>query len=157
MPEVREYAVAQFQNQLDAARSSNLDEIGERRQRKASLETEVRHLASAIAESGHSKVLLELLDSKEAELQLITYSLESTGARSFESSIDEIQGFVANGLKQLRDLLRKDTTLARNEILKHTSVITMTPHYNKEHRFYIAEGNWDLLGREPILDRRRQL
>jgi hypothetical protein len=46
--------------------------------------------------------------------------------------------------------------LARNEIMKHTSIITMTPHSNKDRRFYIAEGNWDLLGREPILDQRRQ-
>jgi site-specific DNA recombinase len=155
-PEAREYAVAEFRNQLDATRSRNLDDTGERRRRKAALETEVRHLALAIAETGHSKVLLKLLDSKEAELQLITDCLESTGARSIESSVNEIQGFVANGLKQLRDLLRKDTMLARNEIMKHTSIITMTPHSNKDRRFYIAEGNWDLLGREPILDQRRQ-
>ena len=155
-PEVRDYAVAQFQNQLEAARSRQLDDMSERRQRRGSLETEVRRLASAIAESGHSKVLLELLNSKEAELQIITDSLESINTRSVESSVDEIQSFVANGLIQLRDLLRKDTTLARNEILKHTSVITMTPHSNEGRRFYVAEGNWDLLGREPILDQRRQ-
>jgi hypothetical protein len=46
----------------------------------------------------------------------------------------------------LRDQLRKDTALARTELLKHSGEITMTPHRDSAQRFYAAEGNWDLLG-----------
>jgi hypothetical protein len=42
--------------------------------------------------------------------------------------------------------LRKDTALARTELLKHSSEITMTPHRDLAQHFYVAEGNWDLLG-----------
>ena len=45
-----------------------------------------------------------------------------------------------------RHLLRKDTALARAELLKHSSEITMTPHRAPAQRFDVAEGNWDLLG-----------
>jgi len=44
------------------------------------------------------------------------------------------------------ELLRKDTALARAELLKHSSEITMTPHRAPAQRFDVAEGNWDLLG-----------
>ena len=40
-----------------------------------------------------------------------------------------------------------DTALARTEILKHSSEITMKPHHDRAQRFYVAEGNWDLLGK----------
>ena len=50
----------------------------------------------------------------------------------------------------MRDLLSKDTALARAELMKHTSEIRMTPHSDMRHRFYIAEGNWDLLGTDLI-------
>ena len=52
----------------------------------------------------------------------------------------------SSGLKDLRDLLRKDTALARTELLKHSSEITMTPHRDSARRFYVADGKWDLLG-----------
>jgi hypothetical protein len=52
----------------------------------------------------------------------------------------------AVAMRPLRDLLRKDTALARTELLKHSSEITMTPHRDSAQNFYVAEGNWDLLG-----------
>ena len=64
---------------------------------------------------------------------------------------------MAQGLDNLRDLLRKDTALARTELMKHTSEIRITPHSDLKHRYYVAEGNWDLLGSDPILARTRQL
>ena len=72
--------------------------------------------------------------------------LLSATSESIESRVREIRSFVTCGLNDLRDLLRKDTALARTELLKHSSEITMTPYRDSERRFYVAEGKWDLLG-----------
>ena len=145
-PEVVDYAVMEFQRQLEAALAGLSDDLAGMRQRKTRLEAEVRRLVSAIAESGHSKMLLEEIGRKEAELQGIADQLLSATPASIESRVGEIRSFVASGLNDLRDLLRKDTALARTELLKHSSEITMTPHRDQAQRFYVAEGNWDLLG-----------
>jgi site-specific DNA recombinase len=145
-PEVVDYAVTEFQRQLEAALGDLSGDLVGMRQRKTRLEAEVRRLVSAVAESGHSKSLLEEIDRKEAELQGIADGLLLATHKSIESRIGEIRTFVASGLKDLRDLLRKDTALARTELLKHSGEITMTPHRDSAVRFYVADGKWDLLG-----------
>jgi site-specific DNA recombinase len=156
-PEVMEYAIEQFRKQLDEALGSVADALAEMRQRKTRLETQVRRLVSAVAESGHSKAMLEELARKEGELQAITDQLLSASPESIESRIEEIRKFVVDGLANLRQTLSKDTALARTEVLKHTGEIRMTPQANAKGRFYTAEGNWDLLGSDSGLDRGRQL
>jgi site-specific DNA recombinase len=145
-PEVVDYAVTEFQRQLEAALGDLSGDLVGMRQRKTRLEAEVRRLVSAVAESGHSKSLLEEIDRKEAELQGIADGLLLATPKSIESRIGEIRTFVASGLKDLRDLVRKDTALARTELLKHSGEITMTPHRDSAVRFYVADGKWDLLG-----------
>lgn len=147
-PEVVDYAVSEFQRQLEAALGSLSDDLVGMRQRKSRLEAEVRRLVSAVVESGHSKSLLEEIGRKEAELQGITDGLLLATPKSIESRVGEIRSFVASGLTDLRDLLRKDTALARTELLKHSSEITMTPNGDPGQRFYVADGNWDLLGKD---------
>lgn len=153
-PEVIDYAVMEFQRQLEAALGSLSDDLAEMRQRKTRLEAEVRRLVAAIAESGHSKSLLEEIARKEAELQGITDSLLSATPKSIESRIDEIRNFVRSSLGNLRELLRKDPAAAREELLKHSSEITMTPCQDSAKRFYAADGNWDLLGKAWSKDAR---
>ena len=81
-------------------------------------------------------------------VQGITGGLLLATPKSIESRIGGIRSFVARGFKDLRDLLRTDTALARTELLKHSSEITMTPHREPARRFYVADGKWDLLGRD---------
>jgi ABC-type hemin transport system ATPase subunit len=113
------------------------------RQRKKRLESQVRRLVSAVAESGHSPAILGELGRKEAELQAITGQLLSASPDSIELRIDEIRKFVTNRLANVLDVLRNDSALARTEILKHRKEITMTPQRNGQKPFYAAEGNWD--------------
>src|SRR5438067_1025295 len=68
----------------------------------------------------------------------------------------EIRTLVMDGIQNLSALLREDTALARAELLKHSGEIAMIPHRNEKHRFYVAQGNWNLLGRDPVVDRGRQ-
>jgi hypothetical protein len=82
----------------------------------------------------------------KAELQAITGQLLSASPDSVESRIEEIRKFVARRLNNILDVLRKDTGLARAEILKHTREIKMTPQPATDMPYYVAEGNWDLIG-----------
>ena len=92
----------EFHRQLVAAVGSLPDELGGMRQRKTRLEAEVRRLVSAVAESGHSKSLLEEIGRKEAELERITDGLFLATPKSIESRVGDIRRFVASGLKDLR-------------------------------------------------------
>jgi len=105
-----------------------------------SLELEVRRLVSAVAESGHSKSILEEIGRKEAELRGVGDRLLSAAPESIESRVGEIRNYVKSGLSDLREPLRKDTALARTELLRHSSEITMTPHRDSTRRFYVADG-----------------
>jgi site-specific DNA recombinase len=145
-PEVIDYAVMEFQRQLEATLASLSGDLGEMRQRRTQLESEVRRLVSAIAESGHSKSILEEIGRKEAELRGISDRLLSATPESIESRVGEIRSYVKCGLNDLRDVLRKDVALARTELLKHSGEITMIPQRTGAQRFYTAEGKWDLLG-----------
>jgi hypothetical protein len=116
------------------------------RQRKTRLEAEIRRLVSAVAEAGHSKSILEEIGRRETELHGISDRLLSATPESIESRVTEIRTYVKSGLRDLRDLLRKDAALARTELLKHSGEITMIPHRAGSQRFYVAEGKWDLLG-----------
>lgn len=147
-PEVVDYAVVAFQRQLEAALGSLSDDLAGMRQRKIRLEAEIRRLIAAVAESGHSSSLLEEIGRKEAELHGIADSLLSATPESVASRVGEIRSFVAHGLADLRKLFRKDIALARAELLKHSSEITMTPRADSGRRFYVAEGKWDLLGKD---------
>ena len=147
-PEVVDYAVVEFQRQLEAALGNLSDDLAGMRQRKTRLEAEVRRLISAIEESGHSKSILEEIGRKEAELHGIADSLLSATPESIASRVGEIRSFVTRGLTDLRELFRKDIALARTELLKHSSEITMTPQSDSGRRFYVAEGKWDLLGKD---------
>ena len=145
-PEVIDYAVEEFQRQLEVALTSLSGDLGEMRQRKARLEAEISRLVSAVAEAGHSRSMLEEIGRKEAELHAISDRLLSATPESIESRVSEIRTYVISGLKDLRALLRKDAALARTELLKHSGEIAMIPHRAGRRRFYVAEGKWDLLG-----------
>jgi site-specific DNA recombinase len=155
-PEAIEYAIAEYREQLGTALKALSGDLAEMRQRKARIEADVNRLVAAVSEVGHSKALLNELARKENELQGITDRLLSSGQDSIEARIGEIRTLIMGGIENLRDLLRKDTALARTELLKHSGEIRMTPNTAVGHRFYVAEGTWDLLGRDSVLDQRRQ-
>jgi hypothetical protein len=150
-PQAVDHAIVEFQRQLGVGLVSLSGGLAEVTAGIGSTPP-----AAAIAESGRSKALLAEIARKEAELQAITDRLLSASPESIEARIGEIRTFVAIRLGNLRELLRKDSALARAELLKHTSEITMTPNENIEHRFYVAEGNWNFLGSDPVVARERQ-
>jgi hypothetical protein len=109
-PEVVDYAVIEFQRQLEATLASLSGDLAGMRLRKTRLEAEVHRLVCAVADSGHSKSLLEEIGRKEAELLSITDRLLSATPESIESRVREIRSFVTCGLNDLRDLSPREQT-----------------------------------------------
>jgi hypothetical protein len=118
------------------------------RERKSKIEAELGRLTATAAQTGPSAFLVEAINDRERQLRDITERLLSAGPGSLESHLSGIRQFVAKRLSDLQGLLSGETTLARAEIKKHLEEIRMTPQYGEGKPHYLAEGAWNLLGKE---------
>src|ERR1700733_10375136 len=111
------------------------------------LETEMNNLADAIGRSGGSAFLFKPLQGKEADRDSIVASLARYATHaliSFDS--DWLRTRILSDLQDLGSLLNMDPLRAKAELRKHITEIRMTPTQNEGKGFYVAEGNWDLVG-----------
>ncbi len=96
--------------------------------------------------------LIQAINEREQELRQITDKLLSTGPESIDSRLDEIRLFVTKKLSDIRELLARhesaDPVAVRTELRKHVSEIRMTPQPGARRPHYLAEGAWDLVGKE---------
>jgi hypothetical protein len=76
----------------------------------------------------------------------------ASGPESVDARLGEIRIFVNNKLKDIRQQLSNndfaDPTAIRAELLKHVSEIRLTPQDGNPRGHYVAEGTWDLVGKE---------
>ncbi len=147
-PEAIDYTLNQFEKELTSqlrAMSGKMDAV---RKRKAELETELRRLTAAVAESGHSAFLLEAITERERELRNLTERTLSGEPGSVRASVDELRRFVHCRLADVRKLLCGDTALARQELALHVDSITLKPSETNGRRYYVATGNWSLIEKE---------
>jgi hypothetical protein len=122
-------------------------EIAKMRQRKRMLEGEIRNLTKAIAESGHSKFILDEIAVREPQIEAITDRLLSFCPESVEARINEIRNHVEQKIAGLSDLLSSNPPGAKQELLWHLQAITMHPvKDNRRGWYYEAESSWNLLG-----------
>jgi site-specific DNA recombinase len=142
-------AIEQFGCQLRSSLAGVSDELTQMRVRKEKLEREIRNFTSAIAESGHSKYILEEIAAREKEISAITDRLLSAAPDSIQSKIDDMARFVSEGIEKLSEALNENSPLAKQELHSHLSAIRMFPTEDGEGWYYIAEGTWDLLGTDP--------
>jgi site-specific DNA recombinase len=145
--EVIQYTIQEFtrRNRDDAERISEETALLQRRQRE--LEQELGRVAAAIAQTGHSRFLLDAITERERELDILAQKLQSAGRGTVETHPGNVREFVLAGLKDLMGLLRSDTTRARAELAKYTSEIRLFPERNETGAMvYYAEGIWDLFG-----------
>jgi site-specific DNA recombinase len=147
-PEAIEYVIAEFGRQLKGALENLSSELSEMRERKAKIETELGRLTATAAQTGPSFFLVEAINDRERQLRDITERLLSAGPGSLESHLSGIRQFVTKRLSDIQGLLSGETTLARAEIKKHLEEIRMTPQYGEGKPHYLAEGAWNLLGKE---------
>jgi site-specific DNA recombinase len=148
-PEVIDFAIAEFGRQLRTALASMSSEVVGLRRRKEQLGTEIRRLTEAIAQGGPLDSLLSELASRESELKAITIRLLSANASSIDNRLQEICQFVTSQVTNLRRLLSCDTALAKSDLQSHIAEIRMMPMEDGREWYYVAEGNWNLLGTGP--------
>jgi site-specific DNA recombinase len=148
-PESIELAVESFGRQLRAALADVSSELTEMRSRKERLEREIRNFTQAIAESGHSKYILQEIAVREKEISAVTDRLLSSTPDSIQNQIEEVRTLVEGGIQNLHQLFSEESPAAKQELHKHLSAVRMFPMEDGEGWYYIAEGTWDLLGTDP--------
>ncbi len=145
-PAAIDYALQEFGRQLKASLANLSGELATMRDRKEKLESELRRLAAGVAEGGHSSFLLEAIAERERELREITARLLSEETGSVEAQVAEIRQFVIERLQNLPELLAGDVAQARLELGKHIGEIRMMPQQIGSEWYYLAAGEWNLLG-----------
>jgi site-specific DNA recombinase len=151
-PKAIERAIDGFGRQLRAALGGLSEEMARMREQKAKLESEIANLTAAVAAAGHSPALLSALAEREGELQVITDRLLSEGKGSIEADLEEMRRLVIERVGDLRRLLsNKDVALARTELGKHVTPMTMEPDLVRRH--YTAKGEWSLVGNREFSGR----
>jgi hypothetical protein len=114
--------------------------------RKSAVEAELTRLAEAVAQQGPLPVLMRAISSREAEIKDLDGKLLGTGPGSVMTAIDEIRFFVLSRLHDIRRVLHTNIDQARMELFNHVDRIVMRPIVRDDGRFYVAEGEWDLIG-----------
>ena len=142
-PEVIRYMLEQFEHQVKTAKIGRSKDEEQARRRKTELEGQLKRLASAVAEGGHSDSLLAAIGEREQELTKTNDSLRAD--QSTARSSEELRRFATERLSILPGLLARDVVLARAELSRHVTSITMTPT-TEGIRQYTCQGDWNLLG-----------
>ena len=154
-PKAVAYAVEEFGKQLRSDLAFLSGDIGKMRSRREKLEGEIRNLMKAIAESGHSKFILDEIAIREREIGAITDRLLSSSAESVESKINEIRNYVEKEIAGLSDLLSSNPPVTKRELHRHLTAVTMHPvKYISRGWFYEAKGVWNLLGTDENAPRK---
>ncbi len=90
--------------------------------------------------------LIHQIDTRQQELDDITRQLLSAEPNSISAEIGRIRQFVVGQLGDIRQLLTVDVQKAKAELEKHATTIRMVPQVEGKKGYYVAEGEWNLLG-----------
>ena len=145
-PEAIDYAVLEFERQLQSSLAGLDNKIGRMRQRAEELKREIESAVANLIVCKHNPVLVEAINTRQQELDNITRQILTTEPDSISAEIGRIRQFVSGQLGNIRQLLKVDVQKAKAELEKHVSKIRMVPQVEGNKGYYIAEGQWDLLG-----------
>jgi site-specific DNA recombinase len=144
-PEAIDYALQEFQRQLDSASASAGKDRERKKAHKKELEEQLQRLTTAVAQTGHSASLLQAIAEREQELAEVEKSLCQEGANGGVHS-EELRRFAVARLSALPELLSSDVARARSELARHIDFVKMTPTEEDGNRRYFCEGDWNLIG-----------
>ena len=145
-PEAIDYAVQEFERQLQSSLAGLDNKIGRMRQRAEAIKEELENLVANLAVCRHAPALVEAINARQQELDEITRQILTTEPDSISAEIGRIRKFVTGQLGDIRQLLNVDVQKAKAELEKHVKEIRMVPQVEGKKGFYVAEGEWNLLG-----------
>ena len=145
-PEYVEFAIQDFERQLQSSLDGLDSKIGRMRQRAEELKREIGNLVVNLAGCGHAPAVVEAINSRQQELDDITRQLLTTEPDSITAEIGRIRQFVSRQLGDIRQLLKVDVQQAKAVLEKYVTSIRMVPQLEGKKGHYVAEGEWNLLG-----------
>ena len=101
---------------------------------------------AVVASGGEFESLRAEIAKRDAELREITDRTLSPGPESVGADLAEIRTFVTKSLRDLQGLLNQDKSAGRAWLAQYVSKIVMTPAGSGKNRYYVASGEWNLLG-----------
>jgi hypothetical protein len=141
-----ESAVSKVSKALRLAESNETGSLLELNAKRTEIEREMKNLTDAICKSGGSEFLLKTIQAKEAQLKSVVENLHRHAQDSTASfDPEELWTTVLKELSDLAGLLNADPVRAKAELLRHVSEIRMVPTEADGNRFYVAEGEWNML------------
>jgi hypothetical protein len=126
-PQALAYAIEEFGKRLRSDLASLSGDIAKMRLRKEKLEGEIRNLTKAIAESGHSKFILDEIAVREREIGTITDRLLSSSPESIEGKIAQIRNYIERKIQNLTTLFNAHSPGAKQLLQQHLKAVTMHP------------------------------
>jgi site-specific DNA recombinase len=148
-PEAVEYVVQRLENCIKTIRNSKNATPNDitLQQQTNELKGQAQRITDAIAEAGHSAVLLQRLSEIERKITDLDRKIAAPRRRHAELTPSELRDFVRQRLLNLPVLLRDNVVRAKRELLEHVKEIVLTPMENTR---YAVSGNWEML---PDIDR----
>jgi hypothetical protein len=145
-PEVIDYALQEFERQLNASLRDISASLDRMRQRREAIQEELGRLIAAVASVGHSPALVKAINDREQELSEISRKALASEPDSVSARIYRTRQFVSKRLGNIRELLYADLQKAKAELAKHVTRIEMVPRSEGKEGHYVAIGEWNLLG-----------
>jgi hypothetical protein len=146
-PHAMEYALSKFELELENQLATAAGSIDSRQKRSGELDIELARLAEAIATQGPTAALLSAISVRESERRSIDQTLWESGPGSIKAVIAHARGLATEKLGQIRDVIQSQTQAAPVELAKHVDKIVMRPTLEGDQTYYVAEGDWNLLGK----------
>lgn len=151
-PDVAEYTIKRLEAELESRFEAMNIELEALRRRKRAVETEINRLTQALAAGGGSRTpaaVIAAINDREEELRSISDRLLHGSHDSIQAQVRDLRKFVMSKLSDLRSLLYSDVPTAKAEILRHIDRIDLIPMEANGERFFVASGEWNLLGSSP--------
>ena len=143
-----DYTLQRFHEELQKRlaeiqrQATGLDDLRRERQQ---LQTKAERLADAIAEAGHSPVMLAKLASIEAQIADVDRRMDACKPRDLSAAIAEVRGFVYKNVRQLRSLLHDDAERSKPILARHIGQLVLNPKETPGGPVYEVSGDMDLL------------
>jgi site-specific DNA recombinase len=145
-PESIEFAIQEFERQLQASLIGLDSRIGQMRQRAERLQSELANLSATAALCSPTPALVSDIKARQQELEDITRQLLTTEPDSISAEIGRIRQFVTRQMSDIRQLLKVDVQKGKAALEKYVTSIRMIPQLEGNKGHYVAEGEWNLLG-----------
>ena len=140
--DVIDYVLEKFESGLLKELGKMNRELDRMHQRKTQIEAELSNLVAALAAGQAAPTIMKAIAEREHELSAISDRTVSSNQDSIRARIAKVRLEARAKLKDLRQLLGGDVTVARAALLRHVEKITLEP----DGKTIVAAGNWKLLG-----------